>query len=204
MLLTAFLHGIMLAFGLILPLGVQNVFVFTQGAIQGRMRHWLPVVLTAAICDTLLIGLAVGGVSVLVLSLTWFKTALIMVGVLFLTYMGWLTWKSSSNFSDNEEAYAGWSVKRQVVFALSVSILNPNAILDTIGVIGTSSLSYQGEAKLAFMVACISVSWLWFFSLAYGGQRLRKLDNADKIMKLLNKVSAVIMWVCAIYLLQIK
>ena len=204
MLLTAFLHGIMLAFGLILPLGVQNVFVFTQGAIQGRMRLWLPVVLTAAICDTLLIGLAVGGVSVLVLSLTWFKTALIMVGVLFLTYMGWLTWKSSSNFSDNEEAYAGWSVKRQVVFALSVSLLNPNAILDTIGVIGTSSLSYQGEAKLAFMVACISVSWLWFFSLAYAGQRLRKLDNADKIMNLLNKVSAVSMWVCAIYLLQIK
>ena len=30
----AILHGIILAFGLIVPLGVQNVFVFNQGALQ--------------------------------------------------------------------------------------------------------------------------------------------------------------------------
>lgn len=29
--LAALLHGIALAFGLILPLGAQNVFVFNQG-----------------------------------------------------------------------------------------------------------------------------------------------------------------------------
>jgi L-lysine exporter family protein LysE/ArgO len=29
----AIFHGILLAFGLILPLGAQNVFVFNQGAI---------------------------------------------------------------------------------------------------------------------------------------------------------------------------
>ena len=28
------IHGILLAFGLILPLGVQNVFIFSQGATQ--------------------------------------------------------------------------------------------------------------------------------------------------------------------------
>ncbi|GGA41924.1 hypothetical protein GCM10007416_13560 [Kroppenstedtia guangzhouensis] len=29
----AFMHGFLLAFGLILPLGVQNVFIFNQGAV---------------------------------------------------------------------------------------------------------------------------------------------------------------------------
>ncbi len=33
-LIEAIIHGVILAFGLILPLGVQNVFVFNQGAIQ--------------------------------------------------------------------------------------------------------------------------------------------------------------------------
>lgn len=33
----AIIHGIVLAFGLILPLGAQNVFVFQQGALQPRL-----------------------------------------------------------------------------------------------------------------------------------------------------------------------
>lgn len=36
--LAALLHGIALAFGLILPLGAQNVFVFNQGASQPQFK----------------------------------------------------------------------------------------------------------------------------------------------------------------------
>ncbi|TMZ55245.1 amino acid transporter, partial [Klebsiella pneumoniae] len=61
--IAAFLHGIVLAFGLILPLGTQNVFVFNQGASQPKFRGAVPVILTASLCDTLLILLAVVGVS---------------------------------------------------------------------------------------------------------------------------------------------
>ena len=43
----AILHGIILAFGLIIPLGVQNVFVFNQGALQPKFSRALPVVITA-------------------------------------------------------------------------------------------------------------------------------------------------------------
>ena len=63
----AILHGIILAFGLIIPLGVQNVFVFNQGALQPTFMRALPVVITAGICDTILIVAAVSGVSLLVL-----------------------------------------------------------------------------------------------------------------------------------------
>lgn len=64
--MQAIIHGIILAFGLILPLGVQNVFVFSQGAMQPSRLRALPAVLTAALCDTLLILLAVLGLSVIV------------------------------------------------------------------------------------------------------------------------------------------
>ncbi len=60
--LVAILNGLFLAFPLIIPLGVQNIFIFNQGAVQISFIKALPSVITAAICDTILIGLAVLGV----------------------------------------------------------------------------------------------------------------------------------------------
>ncbi|ODG93560.1 MULTISPECIES: LysE/ArgO family amino acid transporter [Bacillaceae] len=194
------LHASLLSFGLILPLGVQNVFIFQQGATQKRFINALPAVITASICDTLLITLSVTGVSVLILTSSYLKTALLCFGVLFLTYMGWQTWKAeSSNVTTNSDQF---SVKKQILFAASVSLLNPHAILDTIGVIGTNSLQYDGLEKVAFSVTCIAVSWIWFLSLAITGRTAGKLDQSGKFMLVLNKISAIIIWCIAIYLIK--
>ncbi|MGC5324300.1 LysE/ArgO family amino acid transporter [Brevibacillus sp. SYSU BS000544] len=196
----AITHGFILAFGLILPLGVQNVFIFNQGAQRGWLRS-LPVILTASLCDTLLISLAVVGVSAVVLEFAIIRLILTWGGFLFLIYMGWLTWKSTPQQTENSNEQ--WTAKRQIMFALSVSLLNPHAILDTIGVIGTSSLAYsQLPAKIAFTLTCIGVSWIWFLSLAYAGKLVGQLGNSDAFIVLLNKVSAVIMWGSAIYLVS--
>ena len=85
---VAFGHGFILALGLILPLGVQNVFVFSQGACQPKLSRTLPVVLTAGVCDTLLILVAVLGVSVAVLNFLWLKLLLLRAGVVFLGLHG--------------------------------------------------------------------------------------------------------------------
>lgn len=198
--LRAIVHGFVLAFGLILPLGVQNVFVFNQGAVQPRFIKTLPVIITASLCDTLLISLAVLGVSVIVLGIYWVKLALMTVGIIFLAYMGYVTWKSKP--SANSTEVNALAPKKQIVFAISVSLLNPHAIMDTIGVIGTSSLSYSGMEKVAFAIACIMVSWIWFFSLALVGKQVGKLDKSGKFIYVLNKVSAFIMWGTAIYLIS--
>ena len=197
--IAAFIHGFILAFGLILPLGVQNVFVFNQGATQPSFIRALPVIITASICDTILISLAVLGVSVIVLDVYWIRLGFMLVGILFLLYMGSVTWKSkSSTTASNGDALAP---SKQIAFAASVSLLNPHAIMDTIGVIGTSSLSYSGVEKLTFALTCIIVSWIWFFFLAFVGKKVGKLDQSGKIMNSLNKVSALIMFGTAIYLL---
>ncbi len=95
MMSSAFFHGFILALGLILPLGVQNVFVLSQGSIQPKFYRVLPVIITASLSDTLLISIAILGVSVIVLTISWVKIALVGVGVVFLAYMGWMTWKST-------------------------------------------------------------------------------------------------------------
>lgn len=195
----AVIHGIILSFGLILPLGVQNVFVFNQGATQPKFLRALPVVLTASVCDTLLISLAVLGVSVVVFGVYWVKVMLILAGTLFLIYMGWVTFKSQPD--PDQPQKSSLSPKKQIAFAVSVSLLNPHAIMDTIGVIGTSSLSYTGVEKLAFTLACVAVSWIWFFSLAWMGKQVGRLHQSADVINMLNKVSAFIMWGTALYLL---
>ncbi|GIP38793.1 amino acid transporter [Paenibacillus sp. J31TS4] len=197
--IASILHGFLLAIGLILPLGAQNVFIFSQGAAHARFARALPAVLTAALCDTLLISAAVLGVSVLILSAAWLQTGLFAVGILFLLYMGWSVWRSKPAGRDGEAVEV--SARKQAAFAASVSLLNPHAILDTVGVIGTSSLSYAGAEKWAFAFTCIAVSWLWFIGLALAGRLLGSLDKTGGLMKVVNKASALMIWGVALYLM---
>ena len=196
--ITAGIHGFILAFGLILPLGVQNVFVFNQGAIHKQYSRALPVILTASISDTLLITMAVLGLSVIVLQVAWLNLILISAGIIFLLYMGFVTWKSTPSEGSSEQAV--FSPKKQITFAASVSLLNPHAIMDTIGVIGTSSIAYGEQERVAFGLACILTSWIWFFGLAFVGRQVGRMSNSNGFLISLNKVSAVIMWGTAIYL----
>jgi L-lysine exporter family protein LysE/ArgO len=120
-----------------------------------------------------------------------------VAGILFLLYMGWTIWSSKTHTQASTESM---TPKKQVMFAATVSLLNPHAILDTIGVIGTSSIVYTGTEKLVFTLSCISVSWIWFLGLALTGRLVGKIDTAGKVQNLINKVSALIIWFIAIYL----
>ncbi|WP_277584915.1 LysE/ArgO family amino acid transporter [Psychrobacillus antarcticus] len=192
------IHGILLAFGLILPLGVQNVFVFSQGVTQPTLFRALPAVVTAAICDTVLIVLSILGLSLIVLQFEWLRIILLVAGILFLLYMGKVIWSSEAVNISGKEAL---TVKKQIVFALSVSFLNPHALLDTIGVIGTSAIKYSGQPLLLFTVACVFISWIWFIGLAVLGATMKKINVSNQLFILFNKCSAIFIWGTAIYLL---
>ncbi|MNH85229.1 Arginine exporter protein ArgO [compost metagenome] len=194
----AVMHGLILALGLILPLGVQNVFVFNQGASASRWTGALPVVVAASLCDSLLILMAVYGVSLLLLSMAWLKMILFTAGILFLLYMGWSIWTSAPKpvTSDGVRLPA----RKQILFAISVSLLNPHAIMDTVGVIGTSALRYEGSVRLGFTVATMAMSWIWFASLATAGRWVGSLDRAGGILNMINKISAIVIWIVAIYM----
>ena len=194
----AFIYGVVLALGLILPLGVQNIFIFNQGATQRHFLHAMPSVLTATFCDAILIICAVLGVSVVVLQIPWLKTTMLIVGFFFLLYMGFVSWYSRPKTLQNGEKPL--SAKSQMLFAASVSLLNPHALLDTIGVIGTSSLQFGGREKWVFASACIFISACWFFSLSVAGHFLHKLDQTGFFLRVVNKVSALIVWTIAFYI----
>lgn len=195
--MEAVIHGVILAFGLILPLGVQNVFIFSQGATQPSLVRALPATITAAICDSALILLAVYGLSLVILQYEGLRVMLMVAGILFLLYMSYSIWRATPTEANVENALP---MKKQILFALTVSLLNPHAILDIVGVIGTSALKYNGYELVLFTVACIAVSWLWFFALMIAGSRIKKIGNQQAIMTVFNKFSAIFILGMAIYL----
>ncbi|HCY7493654.1 TPA: amino acid transporter [Staphylococcus aureus] len=193
---TAIIHGFILAIGLILPLGAQNVFIFNQGANQPKYRYVLPAIITAGLSDSLLIIIAVVGVSIIIMSLPVLQAIIYIVGLIFLMYMAWTIWHDKPS-TDGEAQIM--SPMKQVSFALSVSLLNPHAILDTIG---SSAALYSGSNKIAFTIACISVSWLWFFLLAILGKMVGSIDKTGKLLTIINKLSSIIIIIVALMILQ--
>lgn len=196
--LYAFLYGAVLALGLIVPLGVQNIFIFNQGANQVHFLHALPSVVTAAICDAILIICSVLGVSVIVLTIPWLKTSILLLGFCFLFYMGFVTWFTKPRRA--QEGQQPLPAKLQIMFAASVSLFNPHALIDTIGVIGTSSLQFAGYEKFMFTFACVLISTCWFFGLCVTGHFLHKLDKSGQWLERINKCSAIIVWTIAAYI----
>ncbi|MGO4530657.1 LysE/ArgO family amino acid transporter [Paenibacillus sp. 2TAF8] len=188
--MDVFIHAVVLAFGLILPLGVQNVFIFNQGLTQKKVRHALPSVITAGISDTLLIAVAVGGMSLILVQWPLLTNILYGAGSLFLLYMAWGLWKSSDS---SQEVPVAMSAGRQIAFAASVSLLNPHALLDTVAVIGTSSIQYAGAERMYFTITTMAVSWIWFLGLAAAGSVVGNHDRTGHLRVMLSRVSALIM-----------
>ncbi|WP_271399557.1 LysE/ArgO family amino acid transporter [Staphylococcus nepalensis] len=193
------IHGLILAFGLILPLGAQNVFVFNQGANHKRLIKAMPVIITARLCDTFLIVLAVLGVSVILLSLPVLQIIIYCIGFVFLIYMAWSLWKEQPQ---TLERYYSMTARKQIGFAISVSLLNPHAIMDTIGVIGTNAALYEGSDKVLFTVATVTISWIWFIFLAIAGKFVGHVDRTGKYIIVLNKISAIIIIIVACLILK--
>ena len=190
-------HGFILALGLILPLGVQNVFIFTQGATQPTVARALPAAITAAICDSLLIVVSVSGLSLLLFQAETLRSVIMIGGIVFLLYMSVSIWRATPTASSKTTAL---SVKKQILFACSVSFLNPSALIDIVGVIGTSSLQYSGVELWLFTASCIFVSWLWFLLLMFAGSRMRTIRNELKVMTIFNKCAAIFIFAMALYL----
>jgi arginine exporter protein ArgO len=52
-----------------------------------------------------------------------------------------------------------------------VSLLNPNAILDTVGVIGAAIAAQEVTGRTAFAGGALTASWVWFVALQWEPQR---------------------------------
>ena len=167
---AAFTGGLVLGLTLITPIGAQNAFVLNQGLLVGMPGVLVPAV-TAAACDTALILLGGAGASLLLGSVPLLRGALLVTGVAFLAVLGVRGLRARPQPLGTGTRTTGAAAAR---YAAGVSLLNPHAILDTVGVIGGAVAAQPAASRLPFTAGTISASWLWFLLLGLGASLLHR------------------------------
>ncbi|MCY1158084.1 MAG: amino acid transporter [Citricoccus sp.] len=79
-----------------------------------------------------------------------------------------------------------------VLTALSVSMLNPHAILDTVVMLGTLANSY-GADKWVFAAGAVTGSALWFLTLGLGARALAPVLDTPRTWRIVDLVVGVVM-----------
>lgn len=199
--LPTLMAGFGLGFSLILAIGAQNAFVLRQGI---RGQHVLPIVLTCAFSDALLITAGVAGFGTLTAAVPWFETAMRLGGVLFLTWYGLralrAAWTGGAALRTEGQGVQT-ALLPAVLTCLAFTWLNPHVYLDTVLLIGSIASQFPGQ-ELVFAAGAMTASFLFFFGLGYGARWLRPLFADPKSWRILDGIVAATMWAIAFKLLQ--
>ncbi|MDV4143726.1 LysE/ArgO family amino acid transporter [Shimia sp. FJ5] len=192
--LQAAIAGFALGFSLILAIGAQNAFVLRQGL---RGEHVLPVVLTCALSDAVLIVAGVAGFGVLV---ERFPAAVEIArwgGAAFLVVYGVMSFRAAWR---GGEALATEGRERVPLAAalltcLTLTWANPHVYLDTVVLLG--GISAQYDPALAFGAGAVLSSFFFFFSLGFGARLLRPLFTSARAWQVLDVLVGLTMWAIA-------
>ncbi len=190
--MVPFIQGFGLGAGLIIAIGAQNSFVLSQGV---RKQHTFIIPLICSLCDALLICAGAAGVGTFVSSHPHIAHYAAIGGALFLFWYGLKSLISAFNGDSHEEAKPiHKSVKTIVLTTLALSLLNPHVYLDTVVLLGSISGQFEGTARIIFALGACIASFVWFFSLSYGGTLLEPLFRKPLSWKLLDFSICIVMW----------
>lgn len=191
--------GFFLGLSLIVAIGAQNAFILRQGL---RREHVLPLVLTCAISDAILIALGVAGFATVLSRVEWLEPVLRYGGATFLIAYAlrsaYSAWTGGNSLRASETV--GTSLRTALLTCLAFTWLNPHVYLDTVVLLGSISTRYAGH-ELAFALGAMTASFFFFFSLGYGARLLAPLFARPVSWRVLDGVIALVMASIAIKLL---
>lgn len=200
-----YFSGLLLGLAMILPIGPQNIFVLTQG-LTGGYKRGLAAAVTAGFCDTTLILAGAGGLAVVLTGWPWLRTILLVVGSLFLFYLGINYLRDSSTAEMGVTATTAGDLEEEehwlrslILYGIGVSWGNPHAILDTVAVLGSAIAAYDPAMRVPFAAGVLSASWFFFFTLVLVGQLLRKRITGQAQIWI-KRISGVIMLIFGVVL----
>jgi len=166
--------GMTLGFSLIISLGPQNMFLIRQGL---KREYAYLAALVCLLCDAFLIALSGTGLSHLILQFPILKNTLLIFGIVFLLVYGGRSLLSgykniknqNKNLNLNETVISPscttLSIGGIIITGLSFSILNPQAIIDTVVLIGGVVNQYPIQSQHLFILGAITSSLIWFYGL---------------------------------------
>ncbi|MCE0503778.1 LysE/ArgO family amino acid transporter [Roseivivax sp. GX 12232] len=189
--------GFTLGFSLILAIGAQNAFVLRQGLLR---QHVLPVVLTCAISDALLVTAGVAGFGVLVDRAPWLVGVMRYGGAAFLVVYGALAlraaWRGGQGMRAGDAAP---SLRASLLTCLALTWLNPHVYLDTVVLLGAISAQYA--APVLFGAGAVTASFTFFFLLGFGARLLAPVFARPRAWRVLDALVGCTMFAIAASLL---
>ncbi|MEU8222918.1 LysE/ArgO family amino acid transporter [Kribbella sp. NPDC048915] len=193
------LAGFATALSLIVAIGAQNAFVLRQGL---RREHVLPVVLTCALSDALLISSGILGLGAL---LTRNEIALSIAkygGAAFLYAYALLAAKRAFKPGSIIPAdHAPAALRSVVVACLGFTYLNPHVYLDTVVLLGSLANQQGTNTRWLYGLGAVTASFTWFFSLGFFARKLSPMFARPRAWQLLDTTIALLMTSLATWLL---
>jgi len=198
--IAAFTTGFLTSFALILAIGAQNAFVLRQGIMR---QHIFAVALTCALSDAILIGAGVAGFGTIVALFPGLPTIMRLGGAAFLLVYGALrlaaAWRGGGHLSMPDSTN---SLRKTVMTCLVLTWLNPHVYLDTLGLIGAVSTSFEPVSEKAlFTIGAVLASFVFFFSLAYGAKLMSRFMMSDRAWRIMDVGIGLLMWALAVGLI---
>ena len=164
-----FAFGLLFGLATAFPVGVQSFVVLDQGLRFGYPRV-LTGIVTASLCDTLLIVLGAAGASALLADADA-RTPVLLVGVAFLATFGVLAFRAPPEDEAVKSVARPFAMIAQTV---GVSLFNPHAVLETVGILGGAIVAQSAENRIGFAAGVISASWVWFLVVGLGASALQR------------------------------
>ena len=188
--LPTLMAGFGLGFSLILAIGAQNAFVLRQGL---RGQHVLPIVLTCALSDAVLITVGVAGFGSLASALPWFEGAMRLGGVAFLSWYGLRALRSA--WAGGAAMQTGEGIQTALwpalLTCLAFTWLNPHVYLDTVILLGAISAQY--DPTWVFGLGAVLSSFTFFFALGFGARLLAPVFARPRAWQILDALIGVVM-----------
>jgi L-lysine exporter family protein LysE/ArgO len=166
-----FAFGLLFGLATAFPVGVQSFVVMNQGLRLGYPRV-LTGIVTASLCDTLLIVVGAAGASALLADADE-RVPVLLIGIAFLAIFGVLALRTPPEAEVGEVKSAGRPLAI-IAQTVGVSLFNPHAVLETVGVLGGAIAAQTAKNRIEFACGVIAASWVWFLMVGFGASALQK------------------------------
>ena len=144
------------------------------------------------LCDSFLIVLGAAGASAFLAALGY-QEVLTAAGSVFLFVLGLLALRARTRYL---EARSLAPIGATVAQAVGVSMLNPHAILDTVGVLGAAIAAQAAEGRVTFVAGAVGASWVWYSVIGAGASVLQKRIT-PRVRLWIQRTSGAVMLVLA-------
>ena len=192
---SAGFEGALISLSLIVAIGAQNAFVIRQGLSN---RHVLLVCTICALSDAALICLGVFGFGEFLSKSGNIAEIIEWLAISFLVIYSILRFRAAwkGNMLEIDDTDNAFSAKKTAMITMGFTWLNPHVYLDTTVLLGTASLQFQGDEKIAFAIGAMCSSFIFFYSLGFGARRLAPLLKTEIAWKFIDlSIGIVMIWI---------